>query len=177
MQKNWYVAYTKPKCEKKVVSSLAKRKIEAFCPMRYKNVQIFRRTKTVIEPMFNSYTFLYILEQDISTVQNVDGVQSILYWMGKPAIIPGSEIAAIKEFTSGNYEILLERVPVSTGDLARIIDEPSYSIEGNVLALKNKTLKLILPSLGYILTAKLENDESIFSKSAALSRNNSFSHS
>jgi hypothetical protein len=36
-------------------------------------------------------------------------------------------------------------------------------MEGNVFAVKNKTLKVSLPSLGFIMIAKME-DESVFGR-------------
>ena len=38
MQKNWYIIYTKPKCEKKVASLLSKKKIENFLPVHWKEI-------------------------------------------------------------------------------------------------------------------------------------------
>jgi len=176
MQKNWYAVYTKPHCEKKVASSFTKRKIENICPLNSRKIKSFRRSKIQQEPLFKSYVFVYISVSEIDAVKQTDGVISMLYWMGEPAIIKVDEIEAIKEFTNDHQNIELERTQVNMLDVARVVDGPSYSIEGNVFAVKNKTLKVSLPSLGYIMIAKME-DESIFGREAPMLQNNSFAQS
>jgi transcription antitermination factor NusG len=163
MQKNWYAVYTKPHCEKKVVSLFTKRKIESFCPQNYRQIKSFRRYKILREPLFKSYVFVNITPAEIVLVKQVSGVISILYWKDEPAIIKQDEIDAIKEFTGDQRNIELERAKVNLHDIVHIIDGPSYSILGNIFAAKNKTLKVSLPSLGYIMMAKIE-DESFFRK-------------
>src|SRR5665647_2314208 len=130
MQKNWYAVYTKPHCEKKVAVSLSKRKIETFCPLNCIKLQSFRRSKTLQELLFKSYVFVNITEKETSLLKQADGVISLLYWMGKPAIIREDEIE--KEFINDHQNIELERMQVNTNDIARIVDGPSYSIDGKV---------------------------------------------
>ncbi len=175
MQKNWYVVYTKPDCEKKVSLFFTKKKIENFCPMNCIKIQSFRRNKILQEPLFKSYVFVKMEENDIYLLKQADGVISLLYWMGKPAVIREDEIDAIKEFTNDHRCIELERSQVNMNDIARVVDGPTYSIEGKVFAVKNKTVKVSLPSLGYIMVATME-DESIFARETML-QSNSFSRS
>ncbi|MEO8764892.1 MAG: UpxY family transcription antiterminator [Ginsengibacter sp.] len=163
MQSNWYAVYTKPNCEKKVASLFTRRKIENFCPVNCRKINSFRRTKILLGPLFKSYVFVNIAPAEIESLRQTDGIISILYWMGEPAIIKQDEIDAIKEFTGDYQNIELERTQVNMHDIARVVDGPSYSMEGNVFAVKNKTLKVSLPSLGYIMIAKME-DESIFQR-------------
>jgi transcription antitermination factor NusG len=176
MQKNWYAVYTKPHYEKKVASLFTKRKIENFCPLNCVKIQSFMRGKTIKEPLFKSYVFVNLTLNEITQIKGIDGVISLLYWMGKPAIIKEDEIDAIREFNNNHQNIELERTHVNTNDTARIVDAPSYSMDGKVFALKNKTVKVYLPSLGYIMVAKME-EESIFARDTTLLQNNSFSHS
>jgi transcription antitermination factor NusG len=176
MQKNWYAVYTKPNCEKKVAFLLTKKKIENFCPLNRMKVQSFRRSKVLKEPLFKSYVFVYMTEKEIALLKQTDGVISLLYWMGKPAIIREDEIEVIKEFINDHQNIELERAQVNMHEAARIVDGPLYSMEGNVFAVKNKTVKVNLPSLGYIMVAKME-DESIFGRDATILLNKSFLHS
>ena len=176
MQKNWYVVYTKPHYEKKVSLLFAKRRIENFCPLNSIRLKSLRRNKLLQEPLFKSYVFVNIYDSDIHLLKQTDGVISLLYWMGKPAIIREDEIETIKEFINDHQNIELERTQVNTSDIVRMIDGPSYSIEGKILALKNKNVKVNLPSLGFTMVAKIE-DESIFGRETTILQNNSFSHS
>ena len=52
----------------------------------------------------------------------------------------------------------------------------SISIEGKLYAVKNKTVRVKLPSLGYYLTAELE-EESIFVREIPAVQNFRFAHS
>jgi transcriptional antiterminator NusG len=177
MQKNWYIVYTKSKCEKKVITFFGRKGMETFCPMSYTKVKSFRRDKTVCQPIFKSYVFLRMTEEETHYVKQMDEVISILYWKGKPAVINKDEIEAIKEFTFVYNNVEIEKTTVNTIDLPSIVDGPQYSIEGTLLSLKTKTVKLYLPSLGYIMISKMEEDESIFGRETILLRNNSFSRS
>jgi transcription antitermination factor NusG len=176
MQKNWYAVYTKPRSEKKVSLLFSKKRIENFCPLNSIKMKSFRRNKILQEPLFKSYVFVKIHDSDIDLLKQTDGVISLLYWMGKPAIIREDEIETIKEFINDHQNLELERTQVDTSDMVRIIDGPSYSIEGKILALKNKNIKVNLPSLCFTIVAKIEN-ESIFGRETTILQNNSFSHS
>jgi len=157
MQKNWYVVYTKPHYEKKVVSILTKRKIESFCPLNYKKITSFRRNKVLREPLFKSYVFVNITAMETAFVQEISGVTNMLHWKHDPAVIKEDEIKAIKEFISTYKNIEVDRVPVNPNEVVRFVDNTSYYTSGNIFAVKNKSLKVSLPSLGYILSAKIED--------------------
>ena len=163
MQKNWYTVYTRPHCEKKIVSILTKMEIENFCPLNYRTVKHLRRIKMLREPLFKSYVFVCITPGQIDLLNQMNGVINFLYWVGEPAIIKQDEIDAIKEFTSDYRNIELSRMHVNINDIARAVDSSSYSLEGNRYAVKSKIVKVSLPSLGYIISAKIE-DESIFER-------------
>ena len=158
MQKNWYIVYTKPKYEKKVAALLAKRKIDSFCPFNSKLVNSSRRNKMLKEPLFNAYVFVHTTPADITQVLHVDGVINLVYWKGSPAIINEDEIETIKGFIADYRNIKILRTQVNVDDVARIIDGPSYSIDGKVVTVKNKMIKVNLPSLGYTLIAEMQTD-------------------
>ena len=166
MQKNWYIIYTKPKCEKKVATTFTKRKIENFSPVNCKQVNSTRRRKLIYEPLFDSYVFVNVTETEIFKVKMVDGVVSLVYWRGKPATISEEEIEAIREFTSYHQDIKLEKAKVSINERATIIDDAKYSMEGNVLTVGNTTVKVNLPSVGFTMVAEVESKNVIGRESA-----------
>ncbi|HEX7458571.1 MAG TPA: transcription termination/antitermination NusG family protein [Ginsengibacter sp.] len=156
MQKNWYIIYTKPKCEKKVAVSFTKKNIENFCPLNCIKIQSFRRSKTLQELLFKSYVFVYIEESDISLLKQVESVVSLVYWKGRPAIIKDKEIEAIKEFITDYRDIKLEKTKVNVNGEARIVDGPSYTMDGKILMIKNRSFNVNLPSLGFTMIAEME---------------------
>ena len=176
MQKNWYAVYTKPQCEKKVAALFSKKKIENFCPLSCVESQSFRKHKLTFEPLFKSYVFVYVTEAETESLKHTDGVVNLLYWLGKPAIIKDDEIAAIREFTNDHRNIKLEKTLVNINDVARNFNASSYAIEGKLVTVKNKTIKINLPSLGFTMIAKIE-DDSIFGRNDSLIQNKTFLHS
>ncbi len=174
MQKNWYAVYTKPQCEKKVAALLTKKKIENYCPLSCVETQNLRKHKLVFEPLFKSYVFVYVTETE--QIKKIDGVVNLLFWLGKPAIIKDDEIAAIREFTNDHRNIMLERTVVNINDVTRNFNASSLAIEGKLITVKNKTLKINLPTLGYTMIAKIE-DEGFFGRNESISQNKSYINS
>lgn len=158
MQKNWYIIYTKPRCEKKVASAFTKRKIEHFLPLNCRQLQFSRKRKLMYEPLFDAYIFAYFSEEDVSKIKRIEGVLNLVYWKGKPATIQKNEIEAIKEFISDHHDIKLERTSINLSGLARIVDGPQYLIERNILTIKNKIIKVNLPSLGFTMIAEISSE-------------------
>jgi transcription antitermination factor NusG len=158
MQKHWYILYTKAKCEKKVSSSLTKKKIKSFCPIYGRQINEFRRMKLVYEPLFSSYVFVFIHESELDQVKQLNNVVNLVYWKGKPAVIQNEEIEEIREFVRQHQNIKLERDRVNVNSISAFVDKPSYSIDGNVVMIKNKFIKVNLPSLGYVMVAEMEEE-------------------
>jgi len=155
MQKNWYIIYTKPKYEKKVSAILEKRKIENFSPLHRREITLFRKRKTLLEPLFQSYVFAHVEEAEIDKIKGIEGVVNLLYWKGIPAVIKEEEIKIIKEFINDYPEIHVEKTKVSETGKARVIDGSIYSISGNLLSIKNSMIRVNLPSIGFSLVAEL----------------------
>ncbi len=159
MQKNWYIIYTKPKCEKKVSSVLTKRKIENYLPANRKEIKYFRRRKLHDEPLFNSYVFVCLQESEVDKQFILtDGVLNFVYWKGKPAIISNAEIDAIRQFTSNHQNIRLEKTNISLNEAPKLIDGARYSLDGNVLTVKNTIVKINLPSIGFNMIAEIATE-------------------
>lgn len=164
MQKNWYAVYTKPNCEKKVFRTLNKLGIEAFFPLNYKRYPTFLRGNFVPEPLFKSFIFLRAEEnQVINLSKQVKGVLSLLYWLGQPATIDNDDINAIREFATNYKDIALERLDVNLKNNEGFIDNMLLTMDGKILMIKNRTIKINLPSLGYTLIAQVE-DKDIFGR-------------
>ena len=170
MQKNWYLVYTKPKCEKKVTALLTKRKIENFCPQNQKQIKHLRKSKLVNEPLFNSYVFVCIEKENLPPIKNIENVLNVVFWKGVPAIISEDEIDIIKNFVTDHKDIRIEKSRVNTEDFAKVVDPPSYTIDGNILTLKNTSVKVNLPSLGYILIAEIEREEAVLGRQSTFSK-------
>lgn len=176
MQKNWYAVYTKPQAEKKVAASLTKKKLEVLVPMVYTKTKTFRKNKFIFEPLFKSIVFVNATLEETQALKQTSGVINLLYWLGNPAVIDASEIKAIREFTENYRNIRVEPTTVNNEEEINNYNGSSISIEGKLYAVKNKTVKVKLPSLGYYLSAELE-EESIFVREIPAVQNFRFAHS
>lgn len=153
--KSWYAVYTRPKWEKKVSELLTKKKIDNYCPLCKSVKQWSDRKKTIFEPLFTSYVFVHADETDHLPVKQTEGILNFVYWLGKPAVIKNDEIDAIRNFLSENQHIRLEKIDVNVNDKVKIIDGPFKRWEGDVTEIRPKSVKVLLPSLGYALVAEI----------------------
>jgi transcription antitermination factor NusG len=156
VENKWYVVYTRPRWEKKVAAQLSRHGIENYCPLNKVLRQWSDRKKIIEEPLFTSYVFVRIEENAQLDVRMVDGILNFVYWLGKPAIIRDAEIDLIKKFLSDHENVQVQPVEVNLSDRVRIISGPFMMREGNVLEIKRKTVKVLLPSLGCSLIAEIK---------------------
>lgn len=154
-EKNWYAVYTRPKWEKKVAELLGRKKIDNYCPL-YKSIRQWSdRKKTILEPLFKSYVFVNVNEKEHLAVRQTDGIMNFVYWLGKPALIKNEEIDVIRNFLMENEYVKLEQIDVNVNDRVKIINGPFKYWEGNVTEIRPKSVKVLLPSLGYALVAEI----------------------
>lgn len=159
MQKNWYAVYTRPGYENKVALLLKKKGIENFCPFSLKKTQSLFRTKLIQEPVFKSYVFVKTSEPEVIELsKSINGIVSLLYWMGQPATINEDEITVIKNFTVKYNDIKLERLHSSELKMDNISSNITYTMDGKILLVKNREIKIKLPSLGYAMIATMKED-------------------
>ncbi len=157
MNPNWYVLYTRSRCEKKVASLLSKRAIENYCPLNRVNKKWADRHKLVYEPLFSSYVFVKANPTEIYRIKQVTtDIVNFVYWLGKPAIIMEIEIENIKKFLNGYSNVIIERKDIRLNDKVKIISGPLMNREGDITAIENNKVKLFLPSLGYLMTAEID---------------------
>jgi transcription antitermination factor NusG len=154
--KKWFAVYTRPRWEKKVAEILTHKKIECYCPINKVVRQWSDRKKIVHEPLFTSYVFVKVPETGLTSLKQTNGVINLVYWLGKPAVIRDVEIEIIKRFLNEHINIQLEKASIQVNDKVRILGGPLMEMEGQVLSIKSKTIKVALPSLGYMMYAEVE---------------------
>lgn len=154
--KNWYAVYTRPRWEKRVVAQLEKKGLEHYCPLTKIRRRWSDRYKVVEEPLFKSYVFVYITEEDKGRIRLTDGVVNFVYWQGKPAIIKPAEIETIKRFLMEYDEVQARPLQVRQGERVRIKAGLLMDAEGVVQWVKGNRVYVQLETLGYELSAQFE---------------------
>jgi transcription antitermination factor NusG len=158
-EKKWYAVYTKPRCEKKVSDLLSKNEIENYCPLNRVQKQWTDRKKIIYEPLFKSYVFVKISQNEQLTVRKTQGILNFVYWLNKPAVIRNEEIDIIKRFLNEYTCLKLEKAEVNVNDIVRITTGPFMEQEGRIISIKNKTVRIMLPSLGYWMNAEVDTTQ------------------
>lgn len=156
VEEKWYALYTRRNWEKKVAETLTNKKIENYCPLNKVVRQWSDRKKIILEPLFTSYVFVRTTEKMHSEIRELNGVLNFVYWLHKPAIIRNEEIICIKDFLNDFSNVQLQQTVVGVNDTVKITSGALADYEGKVISLKSKTIKIILPSLGYMLVAEVE---------------------
>jgi len=156
--KKWYAVYTRPHWEKKVAALLSKGKYENYCPLSRTVSQWADRKKIIYRPLFASYVFIHVTERELLDVKKTDGVINLVHWLGRHAIIRDIEIEMIKRFLNEHNTVEVARLHVNVNDRVKIINGPLMEKEGCVVEVMANKVRLILPSLGYSITAEVAKD-------------------
>ncbi len=132
---------------------IASKGLEVYCPLNKVRKKWSDRYKVIEEPLFKSYVFVRISEDDQIRVRLTDGVVNFVYSEGKPAQIREQEIDLIRRFLKEYKEVQLNPVVLKRGLKVRVKSGVLMDREGIILDIQNKKAYVLLESLGYELTA------------------------
>lgn len=154
--KKWLAVYTKPRCEKKVHQLLTDKGFESYCPLNKVRRKWSDRVKTVEEPLFKSYVFVRVDEEEQGKVRMINGVVNFVYWLGKPAVIKDKDINNIKRFLSDYEEVRVEPITLAPSQQVEVTSGLLMDVKGKVLNVKGKKVQVLLDCIGYKLVAYVE---------------------
>ena len=151
--KNWFVLYTKPKQELRVVDELSKIGINSYCPTVKMIKQYSDRKKKIEKPLIPSYIMVYIEESKRKSVFSIPGIVRYLFWLGKPAMVHENEINIMKKHLEGVYSsISISKLII--GQIYKITEGPLAGNKGKIVEMKKNKVKLELASLGMTVVLK-----------------------
>lgn len=153
--KYWTAFYTKPRNEKKVSERLTSQGFNIFCPTRTVVKQWSDRKKKVKEPVFTSYIFANVNEQERQEILRDQGIASSVFWLKKPVVIREHEIRAIKEFLEDYPGAKVGGLDFSYGQELLISDGPLRGERGELIKRKGNKVILTILSLNYSLQAEI----------------------
>lgn len=159
MTRKWLAIYTRPRWEKKVNKLLIEKGLESYCPLNKVRRKWSDRVKVVEEPLFKSYVFVKVGDDDRTAVRMTPGAINFVYWDGKPAVIREKEINAIKRFLNEYENVEVQQVDIRINQRVRITNGMLMDQEGKVLDVRHKTAKVAIDSLGYILVAYIDRSK------------------
>ena len=153
MKKKWFVVYTRPQQELKVAERLSAMGITNYCPTISLVKQYSDRKKKVNKPLLSSYVMVELEEKERQKVFSCNGIVRYLFFLGKPAVIPASDIILMQNHLNGVYNDS-KVTTLSVGDFHTITQGLFSGISGRVVQTDNTKVKLELASLGMSITLK-----------------------
>lgn len=156
MSRKWLAIYSRPRWEKKVTQLLTEKGLESYCPLNKVRRKWSDRVKLVEEPLFKSYVFVRISDEDRTQVRMTPGVINFVYWNGKPAHIKDREINAIKQFLNDYENVMVEPIDLAINQRVQVIRGPLMGQEGKVIGVNRKAVKIAIDTLGYMLVAYID---------------------
>jgi len=147
MEKNdklkiWVALYTKPRHEKTVAFELEKKGHEIYLPLLRVRRKWSDRKKWVDFPLFKSYLFARISNENRISLISAPGLVRIIKFGEKIAIVNNSSIESIKLMLNGGYN------PTSTdyfikGDPVLVQSGPLKGLIGEVIRIDNHNRLLV----------------------------------
>ena len=153
MEKKWFVVYTKPQQELKVATQLSAMGITNYCPTITLVKQYSDRKKKVTRPLLSSYVMVELEENQRNKVFACTGIVRYLFFLGKPAVVPATQVNLMQDHLNGVYNDF-KVTTLSVGDSHTITEGPFSGITGKVVETDNTKVKLELASLGMRITLK-----------------------
>lgn len=137
---------------------LCYKQIENYCPLQ-KTERIWSdRKKIILEPLFKSYVMVRLAPKAHVPVLQTDGVLGFVTFQGKPAVIRNEEIEVVKQFLKDYEYVQVEKIDLHINDEVTILRGPLMQQKGHVQEIKNRMIKVLLPSLGFALVAIDKNN-------------------
>jgi transcription antitermination factor NusG len=153
---SWYAVYTKPRWEKKVFLLMSEGGYEAYCPMNRTRKKWSDRMKWVEEPLFKSYIFVRLAEEELTKARMFNGVVNFVYWLGKPAVIKDKEIEIIRKFLNEYKEVQVIRLDLKKDEQIIIQRGAFMNKAARVVKVFNNKVQVIIESLDYALVAVVD---------------------
>ncbi len=155
-KKKWYALYTKPRWEKKVHLLLTEKGLESYCPLNKVRRKWSDRIKTVEEPLFKSYVFVRVGDEEHSKVRMTQGVVNFVYWQGKPAIVKDREIEVIRKFMHEYENVIAEPLDLQPQSKIKIQQGIFMDQEATVIKVRGNKVQVVIKSIGYSLVAFID---------------------
>ena len=170
MNKQWIVVRSKPRSEKVAYKEIVNKNIEAYLPLLKERRKWSDRKKWVEFPLFSSYLFARIDIKDSIFVLQTQGVNTIIKFGEKIAIVQDDVIRAMRLAIEGGYQLEPTEYFVE-GNLVEVIAGPMKGVSGIVASLKGQSRLIIkIDAIQQALSIQIESKfiKNINNKSAPI---------
>ena len=156
-EKKWFAVYTLYKREKRVLSALQQKGIDAYLPLLKLTRHYTRKVKKVELPLINCYLFVKIVKEEYLRVLETEEVVSFLK-IGKNLIsIPEQEINIMKKVVGEQIDIEVQPGLVQKGASVEVIGGQLTGLKGKLHEIKNeKNFSIELERMGYSIFMEID---------------------
>ncbi|MDG2274575.1 MAG: transcription termination/antitermination NusG family protein [Flavobacteriaceae bacterium] len=148
--KNWFVVYTKPRNELKVLQRLSVLGLQVYVPTKIEVRQWSDRKKKILVPLLPSMVLVSLQENEVNKVFEAPGVIRYMFEYGKRAIVSNEEVLAMQHYLELSYSQKQQEVAI--GDTLRV---PLLEEEAILLSKKGKNCIAQLKKMGAIVSFQL----------------------
>lgn len=158
--KTWYAIYVKSRAEKKVAAEFERTGIDHYLPLRKVLKQWSDRKKWVEEPLFKSYVFVNIIQEDYYKVLQTFGVVKYITFEGKAVPIPPQQIDAIKFFLDEKNPELSPPDEWKKGQHVEVISGSMTGLTGTLVEFKGKHwLGIEIEAIGHSIIIQIQKNK------------------
>jgi len=151
ISKNWFVLYTKPRHELKVLDRLSLLGVESYTPTKIEVRKWSDRKKKVKVCLLPSMVLVCLEENEVDKVFEVPGVRRYLFVHGKRARVTNDEVLAMKHYIENTYQLTDEKKMI-VGEKVKI---PFLDQEAEIISVKGKNCIAQLEMLGATVSFQL----------------------
>jgi len=146
----WFVLFTKPRHELKVLERLISLGIDAYTPTKIVTRQWSDRKKKMTIALLPSMVLVNLEDKDPNVVFDIPGVVRYLFDHGKRAVVSNAEVVAMQCFQNNTLQINENKLKI--GDTVKV---PLLEQEAILLSQKGKNCIAQLKKLGAIVSFQL----------------------
>jgi transcription antitermination factor NusG len=142
MTRNWLAAYTKSRHETAVARQLEAKAVPFLLPTYVKSSRWSDRIKQVPAPLFPSYVFVNVNDEERVRVLQTVGVVSFVSMAGRPSTLCEDEVKLLQE-CAAHPQVFEPHPFLCVGQRVRVKHGPFAGREG-VLTFKKNSARLVI---------------------------------
>jgi transcriptional antiterminator RfaH len=141
LSREWHIAYTYPKAERKVSKKLENLGVASFLPLHNVIRNWSDRKKKLEVPIFPNYIFVYTSRDERYDTLQIKEIVKYVSFDGKPVTVSEAIINSVKTMLKGNVEVSDEEY--FEGMHIKVTDGVFSGAEG-ILVRKNSRSRLVI---------------------------------
>jgi len=142
MTRNWLAAYTKARHETAVARQLEAKEVPFLLPTYVKSSHWSDRLKRVLAPLFPSYVFVQVSDDERVRVLQTAGVVNFVSMAGRPAALSEEEVRLLQE-CAARPQVFEPHPFLCVGQRVKVKHGPFAGWEG-VLTFKKNSARLVI---------------------------------